>query len=103
MKLKSNQPKATAEQVVKDIRRATRRHYSTRKHHIQVDKPKLEIPELNILGLNSMGVLSPRLIGNLYFNLINPMLHLELEITYLLKCLFSKLIYSKNSIFYILY
>ena len=28
-KLKSNQPKATAEQVVKDIRRATRRHYST--------------------------------------------------------------------------
>ena len=27
MKLKSNQPKATAEQVVKDIRRATRRHY----------------------------------------------------------------------------
>jgi len=25
MKLKSNQPKATAEQVVKDIRRATRR------------------------------------------------------------------------------
>ncbi len=29
MKLKSNQPKATAEQVVKDIRRVTRRHYST--------------------------------------------------------------------------
>ena len=29
LKLKSNQPKATAEQVVKDIRRATRRHYST--------------------------------------------------------------------------
>ena len=29
MKLKSNQPKATAEQMVKDIRRATRRHYST--------------------------------------------------------------------------
>jgi transposase len=29
MKLKSNQPKAPAEQVVKDIRRATRRHYST--------------------------------------------------------------------------
>jgi len=29
MKLKSNQPKATADQVVKDIRRATRRHYST--------------------------------------------------------------------------
>ena len=28
MKLKSNQPKASAEQVVKDIRRATRRHYS---------------------------------------------------------------------------
>jgi len=28
MKLKSNQPKAIAEQVVKDIRRATRRHYS---------------------------------------------------------------------------
>lgn len=28
MKLKSNQPKAPAEQVVKDIRRATRRHYS---------------------------------------------------------------------------
>ena len=29
MKLKSNQPRASAEQVVKDIRRATRRHYST--------------------------------------------------------------------------
>ena len=29
MKLRSNQPKASAEQVVKDIRRATRRHYST--------------------------------------------------------------------------
>ena len=29
MKLKSNQPKATAQQVVKDIRIATRRHYST--------------------------------------------------------------------------
>ena len=29
MKLKSNQSKATAAQVVKDIRRATRRHYST--------------------------------------------------------------------------
>ena len=29
MKLKSYQPKAPAEQVVKDIRRATRRHYST--------------------------------------------------------------------------
>ena len=29
MKLKSKQPKVTAEQVVKDIRRATRRHYST--------------------------------------------------------------------------
>ena len=27
--MKSNQPKATAEHVVKDIRRATRRHYST--------------------------------------------------------------------------
>ena len=29
MKLKSNQPNATAEKVVKDIRRATRLHYST--------------------------------------------------------------------------
>jgi hypothetical protein len=29
MKLKSNQPTATAEHVVKDIRRATRWHYST--------------------------------------------------------------------------
>ena len=29
MKLKSNQPKASAERVVQDIRRATRRHYST--------------------------------------------------------------------------
>ena len=29
MKLKPNQPKATAQQVVKDIRRATRRRYST--------------------------------------------------------------------------
>ena len=29
MKMKSNPPKAPAEQVVKDIRRATRRHYST--------------------------------------------------------------------------
>lgn len=28
MKMKSNPPKAPAEQVVKDIRRATRRHYS---------------------------------------------------------------------------
>ncbi len=28
MKFKSNQPKVSAEQVVKDIRRATRRHYS---------------------------------------------------------------------------
>jgi len=27
--MKSNQPKASAEQVVKDIRRTTRRHYST--------------------------------------------------------------------------
>jgi transposase len=29
MKLKSNQPKPSAERVVQDIRRATRRHYST--------------------------------------------------------------------------
>jgi len=29
MKKKSNQPNATAEQVIKDIRRATRLHYST--------------------------------------------------------------------------
>ena len=29
MKMRPNQPKASAEQVVKDIRRATRRHYST--------------------------------------------------------------------------
>ena len=29
MNMKSNPPKAPAEQVVKDIRRATRRHYST--------------------------------------------------------------------------
>jgi transposase len=29
MQLKSNQPKASAEQVVKDIRRAIRHHYST--------------------------------------------------------------------------
>ena len=29
MKLKFNQPKASAERVVQDIRRATRRHYST--------------------------------------------------------------------------
>jgi transposase len=29
MKLKSNQPKDSAEQVVKNIRRATRRHYTT--------------------------------------------------------------------------
>ena len=29
MKLKSNRPKASAELVVKDIQRATRRHYST--------------------------------------------------------------------------
>jgi len=35
MKLKSNQPKASAEQVVKDIRRATRRHYST-EYKIQI-------------------------------------------------------------------
>jgi len=35
MKLKSNRPKASAEQVVKDIRRATRRHYST-EYKIQI-------------------------------------------------------------------
>ena len=29
MKLESNQPKDSADQVVKDIRRARRRHYST--------------------------------------------------------------------------
>ena len=29
MNVKSNPPKASAEQVVKDIQRATRRHYST--------------------------------------------------------------------------
>lgn len=29
MKLKSNQPNATAQHVVKDIKRTTRRHYST--------------------------------------------------------------------------
>ena len=29
MKLESNQPKASPEQVVKDIRRVTRRHYYT--------------------------------------------------------------------------
>ncbi len=29
MNMRSNPPKAPAEQVVKDIRRATRRHYST--------------------------------------------------------------------------
>jgi transposase len=29
MELKSNQPKASAEQEDKDIRRTTRRHYST--------------------------------------------------------------------------
>jgi hypothetical protein len=29
VKLKSNHPKATAEHVVKDIRRAVRRHYLT--------------------------------------------------------------------------
>jgi transposase len=40
MKLKSNQPKASAEQVVKDIRRATRRHYSTE------DKIQLACPEV---------------------------------------------------------
>ena len=33
--MKSNQPKTSAEQVVKDIRRATRRHYST-EYKIQI-------------------------------------------------------------------
>ena len=39
MKLKSKQPKATAEQVVKDIRRATRRHYST-EGKIRIESPR---------------------------------------------------------------
>jgi hypothetical protein len=38
MKLKSNQPKASAEQVVKDIRRATRRHYSSCKRSTALKK-----------------------------------------------------------------
>jgi len=41
MKLKSNQPKATSEQVVKDIRRATRRYYSNEdKVRIILREPK---------------------------------------------------------------
>jgi hypothetical protein len=37
MKLKSNQPKATAEQAVKDIRGATRRHHESLSNVTPVD------------------------------------------------------------------
>ena len=33
---------------------------SSRKLPLQVDNSKLEIPVLNVLGMNSIGVLSPR-------------------------------------------
>ena len=50
MKLKSNQPKATAEQVVKDIRRATRRHYSTE------DKIRIVLSGFTSVGAKSFWV-----------------------------------------------
>jgi len=34
MKMESNQPKSSAELVVKGIRRATRRHYSTKNKYV---------------------------------------------------------------------
>ncbi len=59
MKLKPNQPKATAEQAVKDIRRATRRHYSTE------DKIRIVLSGLrgedSIWQLASVRTLSQRL------------------------------------------
>ena len=61
MKLKSNQPKATAEQVVKDIRRATRRHYST--------EDKIRIVLSGLRGEDSIAELCRKdfTLGN-YFN-----------------------------------
>ena len=49
MKLKSNQPKATAQQVVKDIKRTTRRHYSA--------EDKIRIVLNGLEGENSMAEL----------------------------------------------
>ena len=53
MKLKSNQPKATAEQVVKDIRRATRRHYST--------EDKIRVVLSGLRGEDSIAVAFPQI------------------------------------------
>lgn len=47
MKLKSNQPNATAQHVVKDIKRTTRRHYSTWHSPNSVDKYYFEIEQIN--------------------------------------------------------
>ena len=52
MKMKSNQPKASAEQVVKDIRRATRRHYST--------EDKIRIVLSGLRGEDSIAVAFPQ-------------------------------------------
>ena len=49
MKLKSIQPKATAQQVVKDIKRTTRRHYSA--------EDKIRIVLNGLEGENSMAEL----------------------------------------------
>ncbi len=56
MKLKSNQPKATAAQVVKDIRRATRRHYST--------EDKIRIVLSGLRGEDSIAELCRKVSGN---------------------------------------
>ena len=49
-----------AEHDQSEIAKVLDRNKSTRKLPHQVDNSKLEIPVLNVLGMNSMGVLSPR-------------------------------------------
>jgi transposase len=63
MKLKSNQLKASDDQVVKDIRRATRRHYST--------EDKIRIVLSSLRGDDSIAVTCPRVspTNNLCFSL----------------------------------
>ena len=63
MKLKSNQPKASDDQVVKDIQRATRRHYST--------EDKIRIVLGSLRGDDSIAVTCPRVspTNNLCFSL----------------------------------
>ena len=52
MNMKSNPPKAPAEQVVKEIRRATRRHYST--------ENKIRIVLSGLRGEESIAELCPK-------------------------------------------